>query len=146
MKTYKSKIGIELSVPIFGLLAIMGTFMAVKGIWVGLGIIALVTALIVHLFMTTYYQISRNEIRIKSGFFYDKTIHISSIKKIIQTRNPLSSPALSLDRIELRYNRFDSVMISPEDKEGFVLEVLAVCGGIEVVGCVVGREGSLTIS
>ena len=35
-----------------------GTFMAVKGIWVGLGIVGLVTALIVHLFMTTYYQIS----------------------------------------------------------------------------------------
>ncbi|WP_428663382.1 PH domain-containing protein [Runella sp.] len=43
-------------------------------------------------------------IQIKSGLFFSKSLEINSIKKIVETRNPISSPALSLDRIELIYN------------------------------------------
>ena len=44
-------------------------------------------------------------------------IDIKSIRKIIETYNPLSSPAASIDRLEIFYNKFDSILISPKDKK-----------------------------
>lgn len=55
-----------------------------------------------------------------------------SIKNISETRNPISSPALSLDRLEIVYNRFDSVLISPADKIDFIAELLHRKPDIEV--------------
>lgn len=71
-------------------------------------------------------------VQIKSGLFFSKSLEIKSIKRIVETRNPITSPALSLDRIELIYNRFGSVLISPKDKKGFIQELIKVNPGIEV--------------
>lgn len=59
-------------------------------------------------------------------------IEIKNIKKIYKTRNPLSSPALSIDRIGIVYNKFDEVLISPEDKVQFVEDLLKINPDIEV--------------
>ena len=59
-------------------------------------------------------------------------IEIKSIKKIYKTRNPLSSPALSIDRIAVVYNKYDEVLISPKDKVQFVEDLLKVNPDIEV--------------
>ena len=50
-------------------------------------------------------------------------ININDITQIEPTHNPLSSPALSLDRLKIYYRkdgRVATVMISPKDKEGFL--------------------------
>ncbi len=50
-------------------------------------------------------------------------ININDITRIEPTHNPLSSPALSLDRLKIYYmkdGRVATVMISPKDKEGFL--------------------------
>ncbi|MCX6212819.1 PH domain-containing protein [Spirosoma sp.] len=132
MKTYKSKVGLELATPLAGLFVGLGSLMAYQGLWEGVGIILVVSLLILHLFRTTRYKLDKNTLNIQSGFFFHKEMPIASIKKIIATRNPISSPALSLDRIELIYNRFDSVLLSPEDKTGFIAELLAQNPDIEV--------------
>ncbi|EKU37969.1 MULTISPECIES: PH domain-containing protein [Acinetobacter] len=69
----------------------------------------------------TYYVIDQNKLIIKSIVFRWK-INIDDITKIEETHNPLSSPALSLDRLKIYYFKngsMNSVMISPKDKEGF---------------------------
>ncbi|GAB3281424.1 hypothetical protein GCM10027347_57060 [Larkinella harenae] len=132
MTTYKSKIGLELIIPLAGLLFGIGSLLVYKGSWAGTGIVTVVSLLIAHLFMTTRYQIDAGILRIQSGFFFHKALPIETIKKIIETRNPISSPALSLDRIELIYNRFDSVLISPNDKMGFIAELLRAKPDIDV--------------
>jgi hypothetical protein len=114
------------------LLVGIGGLMAYQGVWAGVGVITFATLFILHLFLTTYYQIGRNEVRIRSGILFDKTVQISTIKAVVETGNPLSSPALSLDRIELKYNRFDSVLISPDDKGGFIADLLRIKPEIEV--------------
>jgi hypothetical protein len=38
-------------------------------------------------------------------------VEIKSIKRIYKTRNPLSSPALSLDRIAIVYNKYDTILL-----------------------------------
>jgi hypothetical protein len=59
-------------------------------------------------------------------------IDIHSIKRIYKTNNPMSSPALSLDRIALVYNKYDEVLISPKLKKQFVDELLKINPSIVV--------------
>lgn len=69
----------------------------------------------------TYYVVENNTLIIKSLVFRWK-IHIDDITQIEPTHNPLSSPALSLDRLKIYYMKngeISSVMISPKDKERF---------------------------
>ncbi|WP_080059231.1 PH domain-containing protein [Spirosoma aerolatum] len=132
MKTYPSKVGLELAIPLAGLFVGLGSLMAYKGLWAGVGIILVVSLLILHLFMTTRYKLDKNTLNIQSDFFFHKQVPVASIKKIIETRSPLSSPALSLDRLEVVYNRFDSVLISPTDKMSFIAELLHQKPDIEV--------------
>lgn len=69
----------------------------------------------------TYYLLENNTLIIKSLVFRWK-INIDDITQIEPTHNPLSSPALSLDRLKIYYMKngeITSVMISPKDKERF---------------------------
>lgn len=69
----------------------------------------------------TYYMVENNTLIIKSLVFRWK-INIDDITQIEPTHNPLSSPALSLDRLKIYYMKngeISSVMISPKDKERF---------------------------
>ena len=79
----------------------------------------LVVALVLSLLFRTHYTISGDNLRIVSGPFF-RNISISSISSVEATRSPISSPALSLDRIRIRYGNRRSVMVSPEDKSGFL--------------------------
>lgn len=70
----------------------------------------------------TYYLLENNTLIIRSLVFRWK-ININDITRIEPTHNPLSSPALSLDRLKIYYmkdGRVATVMISPKDKEGFL--------------------------
>ncbi|MBN6517166.1 PH domain-containing protein [Acinetobacter pittii] len=70
----------------------------------------------------TYYVVKNNTLIIKSLVFQWK-ININDIAQIEPTHNPLSSPALSLDRLKIYYmkdERMATVMISPKDKESFL--------------------------
>lgn len=69
----------------------------------------------------TYYVVENGTLIIKSLVFRWK-INIDDITQIEPTHNPLSSPALSLDRLKIYYMKngeITSVMISPKDKERF---------------------------
>ena len=73
-----------------------------------------------YLFKTTYYLIDGNSLIIKSGFPVNKEINLNRIKTITETNNPLSAPAASLDRLEIEYDEYGSILISPKDKWGFI--------------------------
>jgi len=59
-------------------------------------------------------------------------IDIKTIRKVYATRNPLSSPALSINRIAIVYNKYDEILLSPENRKDFVEELLKVNPNIEV--------------
>ncbi|TGU91240.1 PH domain-containing protein [Acinetobacter pittii] len=70
----------------------------------------------------TYYLVENNTLIIRSLVFRWK-ININDITRIESTRNPLSSPALSLDRLKIYYMKdggMTTVMISPKNKESFL--------------------------
>jgi hypothetical protein len=85
----------------------------------GLAIAALFgVGLPVWLIASTGYTLEPTVLRIKSGPF-SWNVPVVDIRSITPTRNPLSSPALSLDRLKIEHAR-GWVMISPADKEGFL--------------------------
>lgn len=131
--TYKSKIGLELLIPIG--LVLGGTFLLFllgEPKWIGLAIILPVIVFTAHLFATTNYTIDGEQLIVKSGFVVNKTIEIYSIKKIIETNNPVSSPATSMDRLEITYGKFDSIVISPKEKLAFIEHLKRINSNIEV--------------
>jgi membrane protein YdbS with pleckstrin-like domain len=82
------------------------------------------TCIVVPLFflwmmMTTYYLIEEENLVIRFGPF-KKIVPLDSIKSVKKTMNPLSSPALSLKRLEITYNTYDMVLISPKDRDEFI--------------------------
>lgn len=91
------------------------------------GTITLIIILIAVLFHYTRYKLEGNQLSV-----YWIKIDIQSIRKVYKTNNPISSPALSLDRIEIIYNKFDSILISPKDKKSFVEDLLKINPNIDV--------------
>ena len=73
---------------------------------------------------STRYTLMDAELRVRSGPFRWR-VPLREVREITPTRDPLSSPALSLDRLRIDYGRGKWIMISPRDKELFIRELNA---------------------
>lgn len=72
-------------------------------------------------FFSTHYTINANGIlRVKCSWLINYEVTVANIRKIENTRTLLSAPALSLDRIEIFYNKFDTIIVSPKHKADFI--------------------------
>ena len=72
--------------------------------------------------LNTRYIVTQDQLIIHS-MFLKWTILKTDIQKMSPTNNPLSSPALSLDRLQIDYQKDGknkSVLVSPKDKEKFL--------------------------
>jgi len=78
-----------------------------------------VVAFVAWIWFGTGYRVTDDELKIKSGPIR-LTIPLEVITNIESTRNPISSPALSMDRLEIKYGEGKLAIISPLDKEGFI--------------------------
>jgi len=127
MKIYKSKIDWWLIILI---LVVFG-YPIVDGILSKDYILSLIFGLILIVFFflskTIQYKIDGENLVI-----WKTKIDIKTIRKVYRTNNPLSSPALSLDRIAIVYNKFDEVLLSPKEREEFINELLKINPNIEV--------------
>lgn len=132
MSTYRSKPGWQFILPLAIILGGFGFIVIYHKVWFGLALILILASLITHMVVTTCYQIGDRVLRIKSGFLLNKTIGIESIRKITETKSPLRPAAVSPDRIEILYNKNDSIIISPKDKNGFIRELKMINPGIGV--------------
>jgi hypothetical protein len=79
------------------------------------------------------YIVNEEYLTIKGGLAYKKIIPIKEIRIIKETNNPLAAPAGSMDRLEIRYKKSDSVIISPKNKMQFIHELVAKNPDIDVV-------------
>jgi len=104
-------------------------------IFPALGIYVFIVLLFTILFYTTYYEIREN-ILIISFFFIKTKIKISEIRifkysnSIIKTN--LYKPGFHEKGIEIMYNRYDDIFISPENKEQFIAQLLEINSNIEI--------------
>lgn len=129
MKKFKSKVSygtLGIILLLFFVPIIIGTINngITKNFFVLNGILIPVYAFILYLFLSTEYTIDKEKLKIKSGFIYNKYLNIDKITSITKTNNPISAPAASFDRIEIHFEKFNSVIISPKDKIGFVKELI----------------------
>jgi hypothetical protein len=81
---------------------------------VGLGAIAPLSLL-----LFTYYRIDSAILRIQAGPF-SWAIALDQIRAITPSRSFASSPALSLNRLQIDYGHQRSILVSPKDKTGFI--------------------------
>ncbi|MFK7829940.1 MAG: PH domain-containing protein [Congregibacter sp.] len=72
---------------------------------------------------STRYIIDEECCFIRSGPFKWQ-FPLASVEAITSTRNPISSPALSLDRLEVRYGGGRTILVSPKDPGAFMAALL----------------------
>ena len=78
-----------------------------------------VLALLLSVLLNTSYTVDRGVLRARSGPLCWK-VPVDQIQSVEMTRSPLSSPALSLDRLRIRYGKGRFILVSPADKAGFL--------------------------
>ncbi|MCZ6939325.1 hypothetical protein EJ131_01650 [Bacillus mycoides] len=80
---------------------------------------------------STKYIVKEEIIIITSGPV-KKRIFIRDIKRISNTKNPIAAHALSFDRLEIVYGSYETELISPRNKEEFILLLKRKNPGIEI--------------
>jgi hypothetical protein len=127
-QTFRSKVDAWLTLVVAAGLVAMW-LAPVRRIWAGRTIDSLdiigpfvATAFIVWVFGGTYYVITADSLIVRAGPIR-RTVPLRLVQRLRATHNPLSSPALSLDRIEVTYGA-KRILVSPDDKRGFVSAVI----------------------
>ena len=133
MKIFPSKIGLELVIPIGLLFLGISYKMYLDEIWLCLVVMFLTSIFLGYLFTSMKYGIDTSDLHIYGCFGTHKKIPIKNIIKITETNNPISSAAASMDRLEIHYNKYDSVLISPKDKKEFLTRLLKQNAKINII-------------
>ncbi|HEY8505537.1 MAG TPA: PH domain-containing protein [Gemmataceae bacterium] len=110
------------------------------GLLAGVAMAVLVAGVYFGLVFPMRYGLDDTHLVVRFGVCR-RHIPLAAISEVKPTSNPLSSPALSLDRLRVRFGRgvFKSVMISPADRDCF-LDELARKAGLKREGDRLYRE------
>lgn len=132
-RRFRSKVDWWLAALLTAPIVLIGAFL-VAGVsepWV-LVLTLAPQALAIWILTRTFYVVTESALLVRSGPFR-WTIPLASIRSLSATRNPLSSPALSLDRIAVDHTG-GRLLLSPRHKAAFVRATLAVAPGVTVTG------------
>lgn len=126
MKTHKSKIDNWFYAVVIGIAVLPFLLGAIDGIliWPAVAICGASVAFILWLYLATKYVITDETLTIHGGLF-KVTVPVSSITSVTDTRNPMSSAAFSLDRLDIQYGKGEMILISPKDKAAFLADLKA---------------------
>jgi hypothetical protein len=117
---FKTKIGIGLLVFLLFFLGTVSTLTILQQQYGALYFLMPLTVFLVYFVTAIHYVIEGNTLFIQCRGFYKYAIPVDSIRKIEEIRSMLSSPAGSTDRLEIFYNKYDSVVVSPKNKSAFI--------------------------
>lgn len=121
---YPSAISWGLWIPVYALIIGQGIFMAGTASWSFL-LFHFTLAILIYFFVVRIkYELDDEKLVIFMGPIRYRTINIQTIRKMELSKNPLSSPAASLRRIAIFYNKWGYVLISPKNREAFMQDVL----------------------
>ena len=125
-------LALALTAPPIGAVAVFAAALTsgepLAWLW-GVGSPAFVALLYLGLLLPVRYGMDDVHLHVQSGQLRQR-IPLTEIVEVSPTRNPLSSPALSLDRLQVKFGArmFRSVMISPVDRDGFLEELARRAG------------------
>lgn len=77
------------------------------------------------------YIIDNNVLQVKCGTLYSTRINISEIRKVKETFSIMNQPAGAFRRLEIMYKKFETIEISPKEKEKFIAQLKAINPEIE---------------
>ncbi|MEN8159819.1 MAG: PH domain-containing protein [Myxococcota bacterium] len=117
---------IDLAVAGFLLLQVSGPILWIVPVLVVAGLFSL------HVMYATEYVFEGDSLRVRASVF-GWVVPLAEIDSVEPTNNPLSSPACSLDRLLIRYGK-KRIMISPDDKTGFLHTLATRAPQLELVG------------
>lgn len=130
--TYYSKHDLWLGILLLGTTGLGAASVLIDtGISIGSLVMIAIFAFTCWIWFGTYYKVDEDQLLVVSGPFRSRA-SISNITTIKPSRNPLSSPACSLDRIELR-GKGVYYLLSPRDKTAFIVHLQRVNPKIEFV-------------
>ena len=93
---------------------------------------ALVFGLFLYLNLATSYSITKDGfLEVICGIFVNTKIPIHTIKTIRKTRIWVGSPAPSMDRLIINFGDNGEVIISPENKQGFIADLQKINPSIQ---------------
>lgn len=81
--------------------------------------LAIGTILPIWILLATRYRLGDDVLEVQSGPF-SWTVPIDEIEQVDATRGAKSSPALSLDRLRIKYGENRELLISPEPRAQFL--------------------------
>lgn len=128
---FTSKKDIWLALFIWGTIIFMCLLMIIER-----NIMLYVVGILMNIFLLwiwfgTNYKVMEEQLYIVSGPFRT-IVHIAKIRKIKPTKSLLSAPALSVDRLEIHYNKYDIIIVSPKEKNAFIHHLQSKNKSIEV--------------
>jgi hypothetical protein len=110
------------------------------GIGAVLSILVAAALFIAWIWTATDYTLTSSDLLVRSGPFRWR-VPLAEIQAVNPTRNPLSSPALSMDRLEVVYRRGSVLLISPQDKNRFLRSLVTQAPHLALRGDHVVRRG-----
>ena len=137
MKVYRSKFGWEILLIIGLTFGFIVTLMAYQGIlkdaWHhSIIAMAIVSGFFLYLnYATSYIVTEDGYLKVVCGVFINLKIRINTVKKITKTRRFIGSPAPSMDRLLISYGDSGEVIISPQNKEEFVRDLMELNPNIQ---------------
>lgn len=100
-------------------LAAIGTSPRIVALWVPAVATLLITITVVWVTLATYYEFEGEALIAHSGPFSWR-IPLKEISSVRESNSLRSGPALSMDRLEITHRNGRVLLISPEDKSGFL--------------------------
>ena len=98
-------------------------------------LILFLSVLIAVTFFTTYYEIQENVVLV-SMFFYKTKIKISEIRSIKYSNSIMKTnfykPGFHHKGIEIVYQKYDDIFISPEKRDQFIAKLLEINPNIPI--------------
>jgi Bacterial PH domain len=88
-------------------------------LWVPAMAIVVATIVVVWVILSTFYEFEGEALVAHSGPFSWR-IPLKEISAVRESNSVRSGPALSMDRLEITYRNGRVLLISPEDKPGFL--------------------------
>lgn len=127
-RTYRSKIDAWLLTVLIATIGLSVVPLLYAGSWlVGTVVGLLLLAPTVSLFRIRYV-VCGTRLTVYDGLLFSQTYDIGQIRAIRATRTLLSAPAASIDRLEICFH-YDSVVVSPADKQAFVDHLRRLAAG-----------------
>ena len=100
-------------------LAAIATSPRAAALWVPAIATLLITVVVLWVVLATYYEFAGEALVAHSGPFSWR-IPLKEISSVRESNSVRSGPALSMDRLEITYHGGRVLLISPEDKPGFL--------------------------